>query len=296
MMTYREYLQQHRYSNSTITTHELRIERFTRWIKAYGTTIIKANYEILLQYAKYLQQNKKYKRSSTNNELRAIKLYYDYLIVKEIIVKNPAENLIIRGKYTKVLNNLLKEEELEDLYYSFEIKHHDTFFRATKQRDKVITGLIVYQGITAVELYNLKEEHLELTKGKIYIPSTRRSNRRTLKLQPSQIIGFIEYTTKARIYLSKRNNATNEEQLFYASLHLIHRITGRIIKTLKTHNHKVKSYAQIRSSVIVNWLEKNNLRHVQYMAGHRYISSTEKYVQDNLENLHEIVNTLHPLS
>jgi len=107
---------------------------------------------------------------------------------------------------------------------------------------------------------------------------------------------MIEYTTKTRIYLSKRNNATNEEQLFYGNLNSIHSITRRIIKTLKTYNRKVKRYSQIRSSVIVNWLSKNNLRQVQYMAGHRYISSTEKYLQDDLENLHEIINNFHPIS
>jgi len=30
-----------------------------------------------------------------------------------------------------------------------------------------------------------------------------------------------------------------------------------------------------------------------YMEGHRYISSTERYLQDDLENLHEIVNNFH---
>jgi len=32
------------------------------------------------------------------------------------------------------------------------------------------------------------------------------------------------------------------------------------------------------------------------MVGHRYISSTERYLQDDLENLHEIVNNFHPIN
>jgi len=31
------------------------------------------------------------------------------------------------------------------------------------------------------------------------------------------------------------------------------------------------------------------------MAGHRYISSTERYVQDDLENLHEMIESFHPI-
>lgn len=45
-----------------------------------------------------------------------------------------------------------------------------------------------------------------------------------------------------------------------------------------------------------SWLTQYNIREVQYMAGHRYISSTERYVQDDLENLQEIIESLHPIT
>ena len=82
-----------------------------------------------------------------------MKLYYDHLIDQGKLERNPAENVTIRGTRTKVISNLLSEEELEDLYYSYETDHHDTFFKATKLRDKVVVGLMVFQGITPVELY-----------------------------------------------------------------------------------------------------------------------------------------------
>ena len=31
------------------------------------------------------------------------------------------------------------------------------------------------------------------------------------------------------------------------------------------------------------------------MIGHRYISSAERYVQDDLENLQEVIDNLHPI-
>ena len=36
---------------------------------------------------------------------------------------------------------------------------------------------------------------------------------------------------------------------------------------------------QIRASVITKWLRMYNLREVQYLVGHRYISSTESYLE-----------------
>lgn len=264
-------------------------------MKHYGITAEELTYGNLLKYAKYLQAEKKYERASTNNELRAVKLYYDYLIAKGKLMENPAEDMAIRGKRIKVISNLLSEEELEDLYYSYDIEHYDTFFKATKLRDKVVLGLMVFQGVTGIELYHLQEEYIQLNKGKIDIPSTRRSNSRTLKLQPGQIIELMTYLNETRPYLAQKITTNNNEQLIYGSLNQLHTITGRIIKNLKKYNRKVSSYGQLRSSIIVNWLSRYNLRQVQYLARHRYISSTEKYVQDDLENLNEIVNNFHPL-
>tara|TARA_R110002049_G_scaffold18043_7_gene69459 strand:- start:1106 stop:1987 length:882 start_codon:yes stop_codon:yes gene_type:complete len=293
MNSYEDYLLQNQYSQSTITVHERRIKRFKGWLKYYGITEQQLNYSSLLKYTKYLQTEKKYERASTNNELRAVKLYYDYLIDKGELVDNPAEDMAIRGKRIKVISNLLSEEELEDLYYSYDIEHYDTFFKATRLKDKVVLGLMVFQGITGVEIYHLQEEYLQLNKGKIDIPSTRRSNARTMKLQPCQMM---DYTTVTRNHLTKKISTKNSEQLIFESTEQIRSITSRIIINLKQYNHKVTSYSQIRSSLIVNWLSKHNLRQAQYLAGHRYISSTEKYVQDDLENLHEIVNNFHPIS
>ena len=51
----------------------------------------------------------------------------------------------------------------------------------------------------------------------------------------------------------------------------------------------------IRKSVIVNWLKQHNLRQVQYLAGHKYISSTERYVVKDLQQLKTSVIQCHPI-
>jgi len=58
---------------------------------------------------------------------------------------------------------------------------------------------------------------------------------------------------------------------------------------------KLENADQLRASVIVKWLKQYNLREVQYLAGHRYISSTESYQQSEMEGLSEEVNQFHPL-
>ena len=63
---------------------------------------------------------------------------------------------------------------------------------------------------------------------------------------------------------------------------------------LKKMNSKIKATEQLRASVIVHWLKLYNLRKVQIMAGHRYISTTEGYKANNLEDLKEDIKNYHP--
>jgi integrase/recombinase XerD len=68
-----------------------------------------------------------------------------------------------------------------------------------------------------------------------------------------------------------------------------------LIRALQQVNPNVKSAAQIRQSVITEWLKIKDLRTVQHMAGHRNVSTTERYQSNNLEDLEEALNLHHPL-
>lgn len=69
------------------------------------------------------------------------------------------------------------------------------------------------------------------------------------------------------------------------------RLSGEIRNTKK----KFINFRQVRTSVITHWLKQNNLRQVQYMAGHRYISSTESYLVNQMEDLQADIETFHPI-
>jgi len=78
-----------------------------------------------------------------------------------------------------------------------------------------------------------------------------------------------------------------QEELQNSLLHLNY--------ALRKVNPKYKHAVQIRQSVITEWLKEKDLRTVQYMAGHRYVSSTERYKESNLEDLKEALSKHHPL-
>ncbi len=298
MIIYQEYLQQNNYSKTTIEHYLKRTKEFTAWLKKHRIKANEIDYKTSLKYIKYLQQ-KQLQVQTINNNIVTLRNYFDYLIETNKRAENPLEKVSVKGTIKRVLHNLLDADELEDLYYSFETdtfkKYTNYKTKLTAKRNKIITGLIVYQGLNTTNLKSLLLEHLELYKGKIYVPSTRKNNSRTMELKSWQVLDLLEYVNEIRPQIEKYNNSYNE-QLLIPQNHFNDLVRIGILKNLKKINSKVGNVNHLRASVIVNWLGQFNIRKVQYLAGHKYISSTEKYKQDNLESLHEAINEFHPLS
>ena len=294
-MDYKSYLQKENYTESTIKSYINAKSRFIEWCKRNHTTPDLIDYKTFLKYIKYLQRKGTTKKT-IKHKIGTLKIYFKYLQSENYRIDNPVENINIKGVKRTINYNVLEADELEDLYYSYETENiKDSYHKLTAKRNKIIVGLLVYQGLNTSELIKLEIEDLQLYKGKIYIKSGARSNSRTLELKSWQVIEFLEYIKEIREeILTRKSLETN--RIFIPNNARLGNTVLAIIKKLKKTNYKVKNIHQIRASVITNWLKQYNLRQVQVLAGHRYISSTERYLQDDLESLHEIVNNFHPIS
>lgn len=295
---YLEYLHQQDYSESSIAHSKKRIQCFYQWLTKRKLTAELITYKDTIQYIKHLQQTH-VKPQTINNNLSSLRLFFNYLVQENYRIDNPLEAVKVQGTVKKLLHNLLDSDELEDLYYSFDTESNSKYanyrFQKIQKRNKIIVGLLVYQGLNTTNLKSLTVEHLQLKKGKIYVPSTRKNSAREIELKPWQIMDAIEYVTEIRPQIAKEKQI-HSEQLFIPTKYLNDIIYSSILKQLKKINHKVINVNQIRASVICNWLKQHNIRKTQYLAGHKYISSTEAYKQTNLENLHEAIEQFHPIS
>lgn len=295
MKAYKTYLAQRGHSNRTIETNLYYIEKLKQWCGAKHISARYLNYRDLLGYIKDIKKNNQ--PGTVNNHLWAIKHYYTYLVEEGVCPDNAAEDLRVKGARKKVLHNLLTADELEDLYYSYETEKVDRdnfYYKATAKRNKVITGLMVYQGLLSNNLKRLTTENTDLYKGRIYIASTRRNAARTLELKPWQVMELMEYIREVRPVIQK-HIGVYDERLFPLNTPQFNVILVEILRKLKTYNAKVTHNSHIRASVIVNWLGQYNIRKVQQMAGHRHISSTEAFKQNHLESLQEAVKNFHPI-
>ena len=294
MMNYKQYLRLEGYSEASISRFNKRTEHFIIWCKQESLKPNKVVYKDLIKLVKDYKK-RGLKDSTVNLEINGISKYFEYLIACEKRKDNPIKSLKIKTPSRRQLYEVLTELELEDLYHSFEIKGQDEYIRATAFRNKVIVGLLVFQGLNNAGLEALELAHLKLNKGKIYIPSTTRTKARNLELKSIQIVDLLHYEREITPILHRRVKVNHHKLFPVGHKTKFTSITGVIIKKLKSYNRKVENINQIRASVITNWLKNNNIRRVQFLAGHKRIMSTEFYKKDHIEKLQNMINKFHPL-
>jgi integrase/recombinase XerD len=286
MSKFEDYLQETGFKSQTVYQHQKYASYFLAWTAEASLALEQITYTEILDFADHLKKDNK-NINLINRMMLAVRYYFTYLQNERQINYNPAAGISLKGTIRTVPHDLLEKAELEHLYESYAIKDERT------HRNKVIIGLLVYQALTREELETIRPEHLKLREGKINIPKTGKQNDRILPLQPHQILDLQEYILLIRPKLQSKS-----ERLFTSRYDLedLKNTLLHLGYALKKINPKYKHAVQVRQSVITEWLKEKDLRTVQYMAGHRYVSSTERYKSNNLEDLKEALNKHHPLN
>jgi integrase/recombinase XerD len=296
---FKNYLYTKRLGENTIRQNKNYAGLFLEWLDKENIKVKESNYNDLLNFIDHCRK-KKMKTRMVNRTLLALRHYYHYLDIG----KNPAAGITLRGTMRTVPHDLLTKEELEELYEKYQV------IDERSQRNKVILGLFIYQAITTDELHKLEPNHIKVREGKIYVPGSPRSNSRILKLEAEQILELHEYLKAVRPKIlaelkeerpgrkpDKVKEVKDLHQLF-VSMNGSENIKNSLVflmSALRKINPKVNHAKQIRYSVITEWLKEKDIRTVQYMAGHKYVSSTERYRSYNLQDLEESLTQHHPL-
>ena len=199
MEQFKEYLQQMRYRESTIKEHVQNIGYFLQWVNDNQLYEMEnVQHKNVLEYVQH-EQKRNIDVSTINLRLSSISKYFDYLKTENIITRNPARTLRIKGKLKTITEQPLKYAELEQLYFAYKQLNKEAANNVKEavelahQRNIIVVGLLVWQGLHSGELEKLEVNHINLDEGKIYIPSTARSNSRELKLHVQQVIHLHSY-------------------------------------------------------------------------------------------------------
>lgn len=272
------YLEQKRFQPYTIQSAVRVVRHYRRWLKEHDTTVYKADHSTAIRFIEYLKEQNKYIAFTINLKLAHLRYYYDFLNH----TRNPFDDLKVRGEKKRVRIGLLIEDELTCLYTSLPETS------PLERRVKILAGFYIFQGVSTRDIAEMKVEHLDLTRGKVNIPESQRGNGRVIELHPLQMLLL------AMVFY---NQIPPPEKFIYQVLGQSQqhkRVIVHMTQELRK-NDQFQSLRQLRHSVVQNWLKRHNLRQVQYMAGHRYIKTTEKYIANDYEELRLALIDKHPL-
>lgn len=313
------YLQSKSLAQSSITHYTDYTNKFFAYCKKEAIQVEKKD---VLKYLHYLQDKKNYENITRKNHLIALNHYFTFLLKNGEVANNPTALIKMRGTHKRHLYRIYTLEELEQLYdnyYHNFLRNFDALCYApsrggistnqreqtllSRQRNYAMLGLLVYQGLHTNELQKIQLNDIDLNKAQIHIKGGKKSNERTLSLNASQIGFLINYMENIRPKLLTYQENQNGQCLFLPlpeaskektdSKNLMHTLKPltRHIKTLDKH---FLNFKQVRASVITYWLKTYGLRKAQYMAGHRYISSTENYLPNEIESLSDDIIKYSP--
>lgn len=293
------------FTSNTAGSFSKTASRFLVWLEEQNIETENASYNDVLAYINHCK-GKGNKQRTLQITTNVLKHFYNCLQQDEQVTENPASNVAIKGIRRKELIEVLTPEELETIYKTFnaEKRNYEPNKKVPPQannelarkRNKIILGLIIYQGIRTEELAKLELQDLQLREGKINIQGSRRTEGRIMKLEAHQIYDLMDYTHVIRKQILEATNKQTSKVFISVGTSLnFQNIMQKLVKSIQANNKKIKDIKQIRTSVISNWLKTHNLRKVQYMAGHRYVSSTEAYQLNNIEELQDDIKKYHPI-
>jgi integrase/recombinase XerD len=284
-------------SKGSIKSRERVLAIYFEWLSKEGIDLLEIGYTDLLSFMKWCNVRGVSQRTM-QNYMGTVKHLYNYLINEALISKHPVTDIAIKGVKRKALYHVLNPEELHKLYHRYPAESYQD------RRNKVILGMLVYQGLRAGELSKLTVASVQLREGKLDVLGSRKHNGRLLQLESYQVMDLYDYVLEVRPAFMqmkpkrKTQSRVATDLLFIGeagNCYSFSNIMTQLMLKLRKLNEGIKNAEQLRASVITKWLRQHNLRETQYLAGHRYISSTESYLRNDVEGLKEAVQQFHPL-
>ena len=279
---YKGKLQKKGYAKETVKSYIRRLEKYEQWCKQKQNYKNESETQLAFKYLKHLQKNTTNSRT-INRSLQPLRLYYR-LFRKH----NPFAYTYIKREVQSIKHNFFSTAELAEIYDNYPQK------TTAQIRNKVLLGLYVFQGIKSSEVKTINTKDLDLNGYIILLKGDNRTNKRKIGLNIKQILLLSQYIDKERIILQKENKET-ALILFPKGKYGFHNLLSAISSKLKKDIYGFEGLYQLRASVIYNWVKEYDVRKAQYLSGHKYISSTEKFKVEDINGLIKEIEKYFPI-
>jgi len=227
--------------------------------------------------------------STIVRNITSIRMFYRYLLMEEVVEKDPAENVEIPKKERK-LPVVLEIQEVEALLDQIDLSDPKGI------RDRAMLEFLYATGIRVSELIGLTQS--DLMEGEGFVRVFGKGSKERIVPVGDVAVNFVKlYRREVRPSLARKKFGGDVLFLSMRGRPLTRVAVWKILKEYvrKAGIQKNVSPHTLRHSFATHLLEGGaDLRSVQEMLGHVDISTTQIYTHLDREYLKEVIQTFHP--
>jgi integrase/recombinase XerD len=283
-MSFEYYLKRKKLSERSIETYLSSVSYFEKWMQHKGLEKEGLRYHDILSYIDDCRAKGNRQRTIVH-KIHIIRNWLDYHF--KYLKPNPCQGILVKEHGRPLPSPLLSSVQVDKMYHDYPQANQ------IQVRNKVILGLLCYQALDGGEVLRLKMEDVKLEYDAMIIKKSSRSNGRSIKIDEKQKPVLITYIKDVRPAILNAV-ATDRFIVKPGQNDDLSDLLNPFYKTLLDQYSFYRSPRQLRASVISRLLKDGNLREVQYMVGHRYVSSTERYLINHIDDLQKTLDQNHP--
>lgn len=273
-------------SNNTLQSYKRDLLQFKKYLKQNKKNYQKVIDEDIKEYIQYLYELGK-KPSTISRSLASIRSFYQYEVKNKKVKKDPTKG-IQSPKIEKRKPSILTSEEIELLLE----QPKDIDLKGI--RDKAMLEFAYATGMRVTEIISLNIDDVNLEEGCVVCRVGNKQ--RSIPLGRLSLKALKEYIEQARDIMIKDDSV---KALFVnvKGNRLTRQGFWKIIKYYKEQAHITKDITPhvLRHSFATHLLQNGaDLKAIQTMLGHSDISSTQIYMQFQDEGLKNVYKKAHP--
>lgn len=273
-------------SSNTVLSYSRDVQKLVQFFQQEKKSWLKAGEEDLVRFI-HRQSRTGLSPRSLARVISSLKAFYRFLVLDDLLLKNPAANLSSPKTWLS-LPKFLTVKEVESLL------RQPVPEEARGIRDKAMLELLYATGLRASELVSLKTKDVNLEDG-FLLCLGKGGKERLVPVGESAVMAVRRYVDEVRpkllkqpcefLFLTRRGGAFTRQGFW---------------KLLKDYAQKAGLKSKIsphilRHSFATHLLERGaDLRSVQLMLGHSQITTTQVYTHVSRRRLRQVYDKFHP--
>jgi len=298
---FKEFLSMNNYSERTLESYGAGVKQFLAFIVKYYpriNSLEKLTKDILLDYQKYLmnfktKEGRHLSNTSQGSKLKAIKKFFQYLIRKDIVLKDPTTVIQMPKEEQRITRNILSQSEMVELLKSIKLN------TPVNIRNRAIIELFYSCGMRTSELCDLKIQDINLKEQTLLVVKGKGNKSRLLPIGQYAAHYIQLYLDKSRmfmlkgrkedlgyLFLSVRGNPLNKNSINTTVMQVV-------ISNLKLDKH-ISCYS-MRHSIASHLLaNKVDITYIAQLLGHASLKTTQRYLKIDISDLKKMHSQYHP--